>query len=119
MKIPTNNMKQYSATIGFWLLIGARKENMFMVVPALVSDHAVEKVDRLGIKDVWNVAVQGPVDADPDTKMLLIPEVITVKGIDKKASKMKHLLEIDAVKDKCEVLTNQYIEHVRKISQGK
>lgn len=87
---------------------------MFMVCPALVCDYAVEKVDRLSIQDVWSVAVHGPVDADPDTIMLLIPEVITVKGLQRKASEMKHLLEISAVKDKCEVLTKKYIDHVKK-----
>lgn len=105
-----------TATIGFWLVLGANEKYPLLVCPALVKAQAVDDIDTLSIKDVWSVAVQAPVDTSPDTIMVMIPEVITVTNLPKHVGKIKSLWDIKAVKDKCESLTKKYIEHVRAIS---
>ena len=119
--VPTGEkiqMKNKTATIGFWLVLGANKKYPLLVCPALVKNEAVDTIDILSIKDVWSVAVQAPVDTSPDAIMVMIPEVITVTNLSQKVEKIESLWEIQAVKEKCESLSNKYVNHVRTVSQN-
>lgn len=99
--------------IGFWLVLGASKEHPLVVCPALVRDEAVDKIESISIQDVWNVAIQIPVDANDNALKLMIPEIINIV-LDKPIKDFKNLWEIQAVKAKCESLAAQYIQQFRE-----
>lgn len=108
MKKKRNN----SASVGFWLVLGANKEHPLMVCPALVTDQAVDKIESLSINDAWNVAVQAPVDTHEKAVMVMIPEIINIV-LEKDVKDYANLWEIQAVKAKCQSLATKYIEQFK------
>jgi len=106
------NKKKHSATIGFWLVIGASKEKYLIVCPSLIKKIAVEKIDDLSVEDVWNLPVQIPIEASKNAVISMIPEITSVV-LKKDIEKYKSLWEIDAIRSKCEELTKKYIEQLK------
>jgi len=102
-----------TATIGFWLVLGASKEHSLLVCPALIKGEAVKKIKVISIQDAWNVLVQAPLDANKNAIMVMIPEIINITNLDKPIGKYKALWEIQTVKAKCESLATKYIEQFR------
>ncbi len=109
--------KSKTATIGFWLVLGASKEHPLLVCPALVRDEAVDEIESVSIKEAWSVAVQAPVDTHKNAIMVMIPEIINISNLDKKVGDYKNLWEIDSVKAKCESLATKYIEQFRSANK--
>ena len=112
-----NKDKNNTATIGFWLVLGASKEHPLMVCPSLIKDKAVSKVESISIQDAWTVSVQAPVDAHKDAVMVMVPEIINIANLDKTVKEYKSLWEIQAVKAKCESLATKYITQFRSANK--
>lgn len=110
-KMPKQKSK--SATIGFWLVLGASKEHSLLVCPALIKEEAVDKIESVSIQDAWTVQVQVPIDAHKDTIMVMIPEIINISNLDKEIGDYENLWKVDSVKAKCESLVTKYIEQFR------
>jgi len=106
-----------SASIGFWLVLGASKEHPLLVFPALVKGEAVKEIEVITIKDAWSVAVQAPVDTHKKAIMVMIPEIINITNLEKNVSEYENLWEIQAVKAKCESLATKYIEQFKEANQ--
>ena len=105
--------KNNTATIGFWLVLGANKEYPLLVCPSLIKDKAIKNIESVSIKDAWTVAIQIPIDAHKEAVTVMIPEIINISNLDKEVKKYKNLWEIAAVKTKCTALTTKYIEQFK------
>jgi len=109
--------KNNSATIGFWIVLGASKEHPLIVCPALIRNEAVEKIESVSIKEAWNVSVQAPTDASEKAIMFMIPEVINITNLEKTVDEYPNLWEIQMVKAKCEALATKYIVQFREANK--
>jgi len=112
-----SKQKSNSATIGFWLVLGASKKHSLLVCPALIKGEAVRKIEVISIQDAWHVSVQSPIDTNKDAIMVMIPEIINIANLDKPVGEYKNLREIQAVKAKCESLATKYIEQFRSANK--
>ena len=99
-----------SAMIGFWLVLNASQKHSLLVCPSLISEEAVKDINTISIEKVWKVNIQIPIKVHKDTITTMIPEIINITNLDKKASEYKSLWEIETVKAKCESLINKYLE---------
>jgi len=109
--------KSNSAVIGFWIVLGGSKAHPLIVCPALVRKGAVEKIESVSIKEVWNVNVQAPPDTNEKAIMFMIPEIINIANLEKKLDEYGSLWEIQSVKAKCEALATKYIEQFREANK--
>ena len=115
--MPKKTNKNNTATVGFWLVLGASKEHPLIVCPALIKDKAVDKVESISIQDAWNVSVQAPVNAHKDAVMVMVPEIINIANLEKSVEEVKSLWEIQAVKAKCESLATKYINDFKSANK--
>ena len=109
--------KKNSATIGFWLVLGASTEYPMMVCPSLISEDAVKDINEVSIEKVWKIGIQIPIDAHKESITLMIPEIINISNLEKEVSEYQSLWEIDSVKAKCESLATKYIEQFKATKQ--
>jgi hypothetical protein len=109
--------KNNSATIGFWIVLGASKEHPLIVCPALIRNQAVEKIESVSIKEAWDVSVQAPATTNEKAIMFMIPEVINIANLEKNLDEYPSLWEIQAVKAKCESLATKYIVQFREANK--
>ena len=105
--------KNNSATIGFWLVLGANKKHPLFVCPSLIKNEAVDGIESIALKNAWSGIVQAPTDTHKEAVMTKIPEIINITNLDKEVEKYKSLWEIGAVRAKCEALVTKYIEQFK------
>jgi len=112
-----SKQKSNSATIGFWLVLGASKEHSLVVCPSLISEEATKDINEISIEKVWKLGVQIPFEQTGDPILVMIPEIINIANLDKPVSEYKNLWEIQTVRAKCESLATKYIEQFRSANK--
>jgi len=107
--------KNNSATIGFWLVLGASKEHPLIVCPSLISEEAIQDVDSLPLSKVWKIGVQIPFEAHKDATVVMVTEIINIV-LDKNIKEYVTLWDIQQVKAKCESLATKFIEQLKTVN---
>lgn len=99
--------KFYKATIGFWLV---QDKSDSAVCPSIIADKRINTMDHLPITNIWNGKIVSTKDFSEEAIITLIPEILTISGLEKDIYDYENISDIEMIRDKIETLTIKYIK---------